>query len=103
MRNQASRSLFVRSCHHTDAVNVTHELRTPLGPAAASDPPRGLTPGDRGHTGRMPSFTERIQKFLSSPQGKRLVTEGRRQLAKPENQNRLRRLLARLQGRRGSR
>jgi hypothetical protein len=51
----------------------------------------------------MPSFTERIQKFLSSPQGKRLVTEGRRQLAKPENQSRLRSLLARLQGRRGSR
>lgn len=50
----------------------------------------------------MPSFTERIQKFLRSPQGKRLVTEGRRQLAKPENQNRLRRLLARLQGRRGT-
>ena len=51
----------------------------------------------------MSSFTERIQRFLSSPQGKRLITEGRRQLAKPENQNRLRRLLARLQGRGGSR
>jgi hypothetical protein len=51
----------------------------------------------------MPSLTERIQRFLGSPQGKRLITEGRRQLAKPENQTRLRRLLARLQGRRGSR
>jgi hypothetical protein len=51
----------------------------------------------------MPSFTQRIQKFLSSPQGKRLVTQGRRQLSKPENQNRLRSLLARLQNRHGSR
>jgi hypothetical protein len=51
----------------------------------------------------MPSLAERLQKFLASPQGKRLVAEGRRQLAKPENQNRLRRLLDRLRGRHGSR
>jgi len=62
-----------------------------------------LTAGDRGHSRPMPSLTERIQRFLHSPQGKRLVAEGRRQLAKPENQNRLRRLLDRLRGRHSAR
>ncbi|GLY00589.1 MULTISPECIES: hypothetical protein [Actinoplanes] len=48
----------------------------------------------------MPTFTQRIQTFLNSPRGRRLVEQGRRQLAKPENQQRLRSLLTRLQGRR---
>jgi hypothetical protein len=48
----------------------------------------------------MASFTARIRAFFSGPQGKRLVAEGQRQLAKPENQRKLRQLLARLQRRR---
>jgi hypothetical protein len=48
----------------------------------------------------MASFTARIRAFFASPQGKRLVAEGQRQLAKPENQRKLRQLLARLQRRR---
>ncbi|ROP29313.1 hypothetical protein [Couchioplanes caeruleus] len=48
----------------------------------------------------MPTLVQRLQKFLRSPQGQRLITEGQRQLAKPENRARLRRLIARLQNRR---
>ena len=43
---------------------------------------------------------QRLQKFLRSPQGQRVIDQGRRQLAKPENQARARKLLSRLQGRR---
>jgi hypothetical protein len=38
--------------------------------------------------------------FLRTPQGQRLVQQGRRQLAKPENQAKARSILAKLQGRR---
>ena len=48
----------------------------------------------------MASLAQRLQKFLRSPQGQRLIDEGRRQLAKPENQAKARRLLTKLQGRR---
>jgi hypothetical protein len=48
----------------------------------------------------MATITQRLQKFLRSPQGQRLVQQGQRQLAKPENQARLRKVLARLQGKR---
>jgi hypothetical protein len=48
----------------------------------------------------MPTLMQRLQKFLSSPQGQRVVEQGRRQLAKPENQAKARRLLARLQQKR---
>ncbi|MEV4704907.1 hypothetical protein [Actinoplanes sp. NPDC049316] len=48
----------------------------------------------------MPTLMQRVQKFLRSPQGQRLVDQGRRQLAKPENQARLRRLATRIQSRR---
>jgi len=44
----------------------------------------------------MPSLVQRLQKFLATPQGQRIVREGQRQLAKPENQAKARRLLARL-------
>ena len=44
----------------------------------------------------MPSLVQRLQKFLATPQGQRIVHEGQRQLAKPENQAKARRLLARL-------
>ena len=43
---------------------------------------------------------QRLQMFLRSPQGQRLIQEGQRQLARPENQAKARRLLARLRGRR---
>ncbi|MGX6603495.1 hypothetical protein ACWKSP_15335 [Micromonosporaceae bacterium Da 78-11] len=48
----------------------------------------------------MPTLTQRIQAFLSGPQGRRLIAQGQRQLAKPENQQRLRRLITKFQGRR---
>jgi len=48
----------------------------------------------------MATLAQRLQRFLRSPQGQRVIDQGRRQLAKPENQARLRRALARLQGRR---
>jgi hypothetical protein len=48
----------------------------------------------------MPTLTQRLRTFLTSPQGQRLIAQGQRQLAKPENQQRLRKALTRLQGRR---
>lgn len=48
----------------------------------------------------MASLTQRLRTFLQSPQGRRLVDQGRRQMAKPENQQRLRSLFNRLQKRR---
>jgi hypothetical protein len=47
----------------------------------------------------MASLAQRLRALLASPQGRRLVEQGRRQLAKPENQRRLRQLLAKLQKR----
>jgi hypothetical protein len=38
--------------------------------------------------------------FLAGPKGQRLIQQGQRQLAKPENQQRLRRIVAKFQGRR---
>ena len=43
---------------------------------------------------------QRLQSFLRSPQGQRIVEQGRRQMAKPENQEKARRLLSRLQSKR---
>jgi hypothetical protein len=48
----------------------------------------------------MPTLTQRLRKFLASPQGQRMIAQGQRQLAKPENQQKIRRLLGRLQRRR---
>jgi hypothetical protein len=48
----------------------------------------------------MATLVQRLQKFLRSPQGQRLIEQGQRQLAKPENQAKARRLLARLQQKR---
>jgi hypothetical protein len=47
----------------------------------------------------MPNFAQRIRAFLSGPQGRRMIAEGQRQLAKPENQRRLRQLMTRFRGR----
>ncbi|WP_238013813.1 hypothetical protein KZZ52_15645 [Dactylosporangium sp. AC04546] len=48
----------------------------------------------------MATLSQRIRAFLTSPKGQRLIQQGQRQLAKPENQQRLRRLFTKLQGRR---
>jgi hypothetical protein len=53
----------------------------------------------RGGT-TMATLAQRVRTFLQSPRGRRLVDQGRHQLAKPENQRRLRGLLSRLQNRR---
>jgi hypothetical protein len=47
----------------------------------------------------MATLQQRIRAFLSSPQGKRLIEQGERQLAKPENQRRLRDMITRFRSR----
>ena len=47
----------------------------------------------------MATLQQRIRVFLSSPQGKRLIEQGERQLAKPENQRRLRDMITRFRSR----
>ncbi|MET8146810.1 hypothetical protein ACIBSW_14490 [Actinoplanes sp. NPDC049668] len=47
----------------------------------------------------MATLMQRLQMFLRSPKGQRLVQQGQRQLAKPENQARLRKIATRLQNR----
>ncbi|MDG6103611.1 hypothetical protein Daura_35035 [Dactylosporangium aurantiacum] len=46
----------------------------------------------------MPTIVQRITKFLQSPAGRRVVEQGRRELAKPANQEKLRRLAAKVAG-----
>jgi hypothetical protein len=48
----------------------------------------------------MPTISQRLRAFLAGPNGQRLIQQGQRQLAKPENQRRLRQALAKMQGRR---
>jgi hypothetical protein len=48
----------------------------------------------------MASPAQRLRTFLASPKGQHLIAQGQRQLAKPENQQRLRSLLGKLRGRR---
>jgi hypothetical protein len=45
-------------------------------------------------------MSQRLSAFLRSPKGQRLIEQGQRQLAKPENQQKIRRLLTRLQSNR---
>jgi hypothetical protein len=45
------------------------------------------------------SLLDRIRRFLSSPQGRRLTDQGRRYAADPRNQQRARGLLSRLRRR----
>ena len=51
----------------------------------------------------MTPLVQRIRTFLRSPRGRTLLDRGRREIAKPSNQERLRRLVGRLSGRRRSR
>ncbi|MEV1328731.1 hypothetical protein AB0J20_04040 [Micromonospora costi] len=46
------------------------------------------------------SLVQRITMFLRSPKGQQLIARGRRELAKPETQRKLRGLAARLSNRR---
>ncbi|MGC4856571.1 hypothetical protein ACLQ24_25165 [Micromonospora sp. DT4] len=46
------------------------------------------------------SLMQRISTFLRSPKGQQLVDRGRRELAKPENQQKLKGLASRLSSRR---
>ncbi|SCF32813.1 hypothetical protein GA0074696_4479 [Micromonospora purpureochromogenes] len=46
------------------------------------------------------SLVQRIRTFLRSPRGQQLVDRGRRELAKPENQAKLRQVANRLSSRR---
>ncbi|MEV4631342.1 hypothetical protein AB0J90_34230 [Micromonospora sp. NPDC049523] len=48
----------------------------------------------------MSSLVQRVKIFLQSPRGRQLVDRGRREMAKPSNQQRLRQLMARFNGRR---
>jgi hypothetical protein len=48
----------------------------------------------------MASLSQRIRAFLASPKGRRFIEQGQRQLAKPQNQQKLRGLLSKLRGRR---
>ncbi len=48
----------------------------------------------------MATLAQRVRTFMQSPRGRQLVDQGRRQLAKPENQRRLRDLFTRMQSRR---
>ncbi|AGZ40160.1 hypothetical protein [Actinoplanes friuliensis] len=47
----------------------------------------------------MATLMQRLQMFLRSPQGQRIVQKGQQQLAKPENQARLRKIATRIQSR----
>jgi hypothetical protein len=47
----------------------------------------------------MATLAQKLRAFLSGPQGRRMISEGQRQLAKPENQRKLRQLLDKLRGR----
>lgn len=44
----------------------------------------------------MPTLMQKLMRFLSSPAGRRVVEHGRRELAKPANQEKLRRLASRV-------
>ncbi|WP_192580061.1 hypothetical protein [Micromonospora sp. AMSO31t] len=46
------------------------------------------------------SLVQRLTAFLRSPRGQQLVDRGRRELAKPENQAKLKQLANRLSSRR---
>ena len=46
----------------------------------------------------VPTLSQRVRAFLSSPRGKRLIEQGQRQLAKPENQQKARKMLDKLRG-----
>lgn len=44
----------------------------------------------------MPTLAQRLQEFMNSPRGKRLIEQGQLQLGKPGNRKRVKRLLGKL-------
>jgi hypothetical protein len=48
----------------------------------------------------MANMTERIKQFLRSPAGQRLIEQGKRELAKPQNRERFKALAQKLTKRR---
>ncbi len=46
------------------------------------------------------SLMNRVMAFLRSPQGQRMVAQGRQQLSRPGNRSKLQALLTKLRGRR---
>ncbi|WP_157973949.1 hypothetical protein [Desertihabitans aurantiacus] len=46
------------------------------------------------------ALTDKIRRFLGSPQGKQAVARGRRELEKPANRRRLQQVLRKISGRR---
>jgi hypothetical protein len=46
------------------------------------------------------ALSDRIKKFMQSPQGRKIVQTGQRELAKPENQRKLRNIAAKFSKRR---
>ena len=48
----------------------------------------------------MAKLTQRIKDFLQSPAGQRLIAQGKRELAKPENQQRIKALAKKITKRR---
>ncbi|RGC67375.1 hypothetical protein C5N14_18655 [Micromonospora sp. MW-13] len=48
----------------------------------------------------MSALVQRISRFLRSPKGQQIVDRGRRELAKPETQRKLKQLASRLSTRR---
>lgn len=45
------------------------------------------------------SLPNRIRSYLQSPKGRQLVDRGRREMSKPENQSKIRRLMNKNRGR----
>ena len=44
----------------------------------------------------MPTLAQRLRQFVDSPKGRRLIEQGQRQLAKPENKQKATQLLDKL-------
>ncbi|WP_433618642.1 hypothetical protein ACQP2P_21785 [Dactylosporangium sp. CA-139114] len=47
----------------------------------------------------MPTIADRIRRFLSSPQGQRLIMRAQDELRKPENRRRLQQVVSRVRRR----
>lgn len=45
------------------------------------------------------ALSDKIRRMMNSPQGRRVVERGRRELEKPENRRRVQRLLEKVAGR----
>jgi len=48
----------------------------------------------------MPTLSQRLRELMNNPRSKRLIEQGRRELAKPENTQKAKRLLSKLRTRR---